>query len=857
MAAIPHAFTEQNSRQTRTGAASYGDVSGAAIANTNFTAGKKYLLLITAQADASANSNDFGVRVIHGSTPFADSEMQFETAAAAERLVYQWLHVWTAVSGEDIKLQFAPLTSSANTIGLDQIAMMAICLSDNVTENTDWFFSEVGTDQGLSTTPSTNGASITFTPGTADHDWIVITFAQIDCTDNQNSMRSRMNRVGVSTLPEARWETGSSVAGSLFMLQRVFTLAASEHTFREESFSTGSQTRLHSKVFALNLNKFKNHAFVYTEADASLSATNYATELASIQINPAVQSDVLIGAYFGFDQQNAGRECEFRVQVDDADQPAGQSTDNYQFAHGTDAADEYPENLITMVANMTTGAKTIALDASADSTSSTPAGQQRTLWAVTMELAATGGAFTLSAESGSYALTGQASALLKASLLAANAGSYAISGTAATLKAARKLIAESGGYNLTGSDVTFVRDLLLSAESGTYQITGQDVALLRALIMAAEGGSYIITGTAVNLARAFILAAESGGYTITGQDATFIRDLVLAAETGSYQINGTQAGLLRDAKLAADAGAYALTGSDAALKLMRAIIAEPGAYAISGTAAELLRDAILAAESGTYQLTGFDAGLIRDAVIHADPGSYAIIGSEVALVYTQPGQYTLVAESGSYQISGQTAALLRHALLTADAGSYLVTGQDVGLSKGFIMIAESGAYLVTGTAAELLADRLVSAESGAYQITGQDVSLERHAVIVAESGTYIVTGEEAALLRSLVLQAEAGVYQIDGQDVLLLYSEEGVYIMTAESGVYALTGSAADLVKWIIPDYTAKTKLGGDDVKFTESKGQVVYTDSRGNVVTFTESKGQVIYTDSKGNVVTFTKAEE
>ena len=97
-----------------------------------------------------------------------------------------------------------------------------------------------------------------------------------------------------------------------------------------------------------------------------------------------------MGAYWGFDRGDFNNSGEFRLQVDGADQPAGQTTDNYQFLGDTGSdTNEHPMMLST-VANLTAAAHTIDLDASVNQTTNTPTGQDRLLWAVSMELTAPG-----------------------------------------------------------------------------------------------------------------------------------------------------------------------------------------------------------------------------------------------------------------------------------------------------------------------------------------------------------------------------------------------------------------------------------------------------------------------------------
>lgn len=152
---------------------------------------------------------------------------------------------------------------------------------------------------------------------------------------------------------------------------------------------------LHSAIFALNMAKFAGATSAYTEGSAALSATDFATEIQTLSVTPTVQGDVWIGSYWTFDR-NSGNLGNQRLQVDNSDVPAGQTTAVYDYRGGIDSTDREPMGMSTMVSSMTAAAHTVDMDASVDSTSGGPAALERTIWAIPLELAATGGASTRS-----------------------------------------------------------------------------------------------------------------------------------------------------------------------------------------------------------------------------------------------------------------------------------------------------------------------------------------------------------------------------------------------------------------------------------------------------------------------------
>lgn len=381
MAELAHASSVQTTAQT-TGSTSFSDVSGVSIASSNFVAGRKYLLLISANV-SNTSAGRAEVQLIHGSTAFGESLREYTVVTANEYTSWAFFTVWEAVASEDVKMQFRAIT---NTCKVDQIELTAIDLT-LLRENTHWLFAERSTDDALSTS-FTDGASVTFTPEVASHDWLVLTYAQIAAADGNRSI-SRLNEsVGATTAPSST-EGDNNFDGTItYALSRSFTFTAASRTVKEEAATNAgtSHTRQHSSIFLLDLHQFAASAHAYTDADANLSNTNYATQLQTISITPTIAGDVVWGGYWGFDRAATGREGEWRIQIDNADDPAGQTTDNYQFDADNIAASEQPETIYGLT-NLSAAAHTFDLDASADATTNTPTGQNRHLFAFSTELA--------------------------------------------------------------------------------------------------------------------------------------------------------------------------------------------------------------------------------------------------------------------------------------------------------------------------------------------------------------------------------------------------------------------------------------------------------------------------------------
>lgn len=191
---------------------------------------------------------------------------------------------------------------------------------------------------------------------------------------------------------------------------------------------------------------------------------------------------------------------------------------------------------------------------------------------VAFNAAATG--YTLSAEAGSYALTGAAAGLLVARTVAAGQGDYTLAGADATLTygsvTAYSLTAETGGYTLTGANAGLIADFTISATAGSYSLSGADAGLKADHALAANAGYYALTGASAGVAADRVLTASGGTYTLFGADAGIEAHRTIAAGAGAYVLTGADAGLIYTAAatytLAAEAGAYILIGGTALLQ---------------------------------------------------------------------------------------------------------------------------------------------------------------------------------------------------------------------------------------------------------------------------------------------------
>jgi len=245
--------------------------------------------------------------------------------------------------------------------------------------------------------------------------------------------------------------------------------------------------------------------------------------------------------------------------------------------------------------------------------------------------------YTLTASGGTYAATGTAASLEKASKASAAAGSYAVTGTTASLEYARFISSEAGAYSITGTATSLEYGAEIAGGAGAYTVTGTTASLEYSAEVNAEAGSYSVTGTDVAFQYGKLISAAEGSYTVTGTASSLEYHSEVAAGAGAYSITGTTASLESGAKIGAVSGSYSYTGTAASLESAAEVAAEAGSYSVSGTDATLLSAGIsvISADGGVYTVNGIDVSLLRGAILSADTGQYVYTGYEADLTFTE------------------------------------------------------------------------------------------------------------------------------------------------------------------------------------------------------------------------------
>lgn len=395
--------------------------------------------------------------------------------------------------------------------------------------------------------------------------------------------------------------------------------------------------------------------------------------------------------------------------------------------------------------------------------------------------------------------------------ISADAGSFSLTGQDAGLTADRNFSADAGSFSYTGQDATLTKTTPpkeVNAEAGAFTYTGQDATLTPLKGVSADAGAFDYSGQLATLVAARTVSAAAGSFSYSGQSATLTSTRAVSADAGSFSYSGQQATLVSARTLSADAGSFSYTGQDATLTPTRAVVASSGSFSYAGQDATFVV-ASSSANAGIFTYTGQDTVLVAARQLSADAGAFSYTGQDATLLSAA----TLSANSGSFSYSGQPATLTSVRTISANAGSFSYSGQPATLNAVRTLNAEAGAFDLTGQPTLLLYGRALLANAGAFSYAGQAATFITLGVLNAEAGAfgeadpyvdpgyidpYYATNLTATFLYGRTFNAEAGAFTYTGQPATMIfgrlyplpsdvrrgviYGPDGIYVGTMSAG---------------------------------------------------------------------------
>lgn len=399
---IPHFFKENTICATTNSTAIALNVTDST--DFDFIADRDYLIIATSTFFGDTSSDTVDMFLAHNQTKFDGSLKIIEPSNGAGDCTppnddlnkYFFWTLWSPIGSqadEDIVLGVNS-TNSAFFVGFDDVTISIFEISEQLTENLDWFHNANTTDNDITFNAtawnSTNNAIIQFTPEENNNDWLILGTNTIETVSAVVQYETRLFVNGTETdLPEISQEGENPIEEKFVQtFARVLTLTNSSQQIEVQTQIdtdiAGDHIREFSAIFALNLDKFTSHSFVWTPAELDVTHVGtFGTLVDSISIAPSTNNtDVFILADIGV--RDTEEQINLRLQVDDIDEPTDQTTPEVEFLDEWSVDDDLRFSLGTME-NMTNATHTIDVDGG-ETTNSGAKVVYRTLVAFATEL---------------------------------------------------------------------------------------------------------------------------------------------------------------------------------------------------------------------------------------------------------------------------------------------------------------------------------------------------------------------------------------------------------------------------------------------------------------------------------------
>lgn len=295
---------------TSTSSGSFVDT--AVIPAASFVAGHEYVIIASCYLVLSgATSSLMSARLVHGATPtvFDDALCVLENLASGDCLPCGWLARFTQPgTTEDVKIQIGRTPGTSGTAAGRLSQILAIDLTD-LTEDVDYFWDEITADD-TSGAAYESGASVTLPAG----DWAVFAHKAYDEASVANSENMAIGD-GTNDQPEViREGENTSELINYLLFKAVAPTGSTTYAARYKTEST-ARTVFSTRIFALRLAKFAQHAITSNMAAETPATTPSVTTTLTLSPTPDATGDWVYVGYLTYDIAATGNDMDVWFEV--------------------------------------------------------------------------------------------------------------------------------------------------------------------------------------------------------------------------------------------------------------------------------------------------------------------------------------------------------------------------------------------------------------------------------------------------------------------------------------------------------------------------------------------------------------
>jgi hypothetical protein len=417
-------------------------------------------------------------------------------------------------------------------------------------------------------------------------------------------------------------------------------------------------------------------------------------------------------------------------------------------------------------------------------------------------------AYIMSADSGSFALSGKDATLLKTKLLDGLAGSFALAGQAVTSVRTYVLTAASGAFAFVGQIAGLLTTKIFTAAAGSYDLVGKDSAGYRDFYVWFNGGAFSLAGQDIEIGFGErVVSANSGAFNSYGQAASLLyfplNHYVLTGDFGEfdYVVDTEEAYLLHDGILVAGSDSYAYTAEAAYFFYTRYIVGDAANLSADFHYNGLYCDRFISADDTAFLLAGNEIANVHNKAIVQGDIAFSVQPSEVSLLFNQ----FITGINGNFSQTGYAATLLKDSRIDSGNGAFSIAINPGLLKQTRTFAVESATYTYGGQVVGLHLSKGILAGSAVYSLSDMQANTYRGRYLAIPSGNFGLAGQPSSGYKAWYMASVAGVFNESFKDAALEYIRR----LTAGSASYSLAFTGKLLSTKVLPSDAGAVSLLG------------------------------------------------
>jgi len=242
------------------------------LAGSGFTSGNTYFIYVTLGLTHSSATGRVNYQIVYDSTVLYTGDIEPAEATANYYTQVDWMDVYTPASTSSLYVKFKGV-SIGTTTAANAVIMGLDLTTNEVIENYDYYFGENTTLATHTSSGYADKASITLNNADGVKDWLVFGSEHIAVDSAILNHTARFNYASSYSM-ERSMEGEDTADDYSFVIYRAYDNIPRGTTIAMQvgDDSTGTNDHILSRIFALNLQVFRDRMTFYSGSDVALTA---------------------------------------------------------------------------------------------------------------------------------------------------------------------------------------------------------------------------------------------------------------------------------------------------------------------------------------------------------------------------------------------------------------------------------------------------------------------------------------------------------------------------------------------------------------------------------------------------------